>query len=226
MTTVDAAPPDIRLPVTGGVYFFCPGFVNYMTNATDIDEAKRILRREANARRRELATPDDAGRLLVDNLLGAGAVPDGATISGFWPIGGEIDLVPLLRALAARGHEIALPVVIGRDRPLLFRAWRDGDEMSEGLWGIREPLESAPEVTPQVLLVPLLAFDRAGYRLGYGGGFYDRSLEGLRSRGPVTAIGAAWAGQEVPAVPHDAHDQPLDWMLTERECFRIAGDRP
>jgi len=226
MTTVDAAPPDIRLPVTGGVYFFCPGFVNSMTSATDIDEAKRTLRREATARRRELATPDDAGRLLVDNLLGAGAVPDGATISGFWPIGGEIDLVPLLRALAARGHEIALPVVAGRGRPLLFRAWRDGDEMSEGPWGIREPLESAPEVAPQVLLVPLLAFDRAGYRLGYGGGFYDRSLEGLRSRGPVTAVGVAWAGQEVPAVPHDAHDQPLDWMLTERECFRIAGDRP
>ena len=197
-----------------------------MIIANDIDESKSALRREATARRRELVAPDDAARLLIDNLLGAGAIPEGATVSGFWPIGGEIDLAPVLRALAARGHEIALPVVVGRDQPLVFRAWRDGDEMSEGPWGIREPLESAPEIAPRVLLAPLLAFDRAGYRLGYGGGFYDRSLEGLRSRGDVTAIGAAWAGQEVPAVPHDVHDQPLDWMLTERECFRIAGDRP
>ena len=197
-----------------------------MTIAADIDDAKRAMRLEASARRKEVAVSGDAGHSLVDNLLGAGAVPDGAAVSGFWPIGSEIDLRPLMTALAARGHTVALPVVVGRDRPLLFRAWREGDAMAEGPYGIREPMESAAEVTPQVLLVPLLAFDRAGYRLGYGGGFYDRSLEGLRSRGPVTAIGAAWAGQEVPAVPHDAHDQPLDWMLTELECFRIAGDRP
>lgn len=196
-----------------------------MIIANDIDDSKSTLRREATARRRELVAPDDAARLLIDNLLGAGAIPEGATVSGFWPIGGEIDLTPVLRALAARGHEIALPVVVGRDQPLVFRAWRDGDEMSEGPWGIREPLESAPEIAPRVLLAPLLAFDRAGYRLGYGGGFYDRSLAMLRAGGDVTAIGAAWAGQEVPVVPHDAHDQPLDWMLTERECFRIAGDR-
>ncbi|MBE9557914.1 MAG: 5-formyltetrahydrofolate cyclo-ligase [Proteobacteria bacterium] len=196
-----------------------------IANDIDIDETKSALRREATARRRELVAPDDATRLLIDNLLGAGAIPAGATVSGFWPIGGEIDLLPVLRALAARGHEIALPVVVGKARPLVFRAWRDGDEMSEGPWGIREPLESAPEIAPRVLLVPLLAFDRAGYRLGYGGGFYDRSLEGLRARGAVTAIGAAWAGQEVSAVPHGAHDQPLDWMLTERECFHILGER-
>jgi 5-formyltetrahydrofolate cyclo-ligase len=95
--------------------------------------------------------------------------------------------------------------------------------MEEGAWGIREPLASAAEVMPGVLLVPLLAFDRAGYRLGYGGGFYDRTLETLRARGGAVAIGVAWAAQEVPAVPHGEHDQPLDWMLTERECFRIGG---
>lgn len=194
-----------------------------MTITADIDEAKRAMRREATARRRELAAPDDAGPLLVDNLLGAGAVPDGAPVSGFWPIGSEIDMAPVLRALAARGHAVALPVVVGRDRPLVFRAWREGDEMAEGPYGIREPLESAPEIAPRALLVPLLAFDRAGYRLGYGGGFYDRSLAMLREGGRAIAIGAAWAAQEVPAVPHDQHDQPLDWMLTERECFRIAG---
>jgi 5-formyltetrahydrofolate cyclo-ligase len=194
--------------------------------AADIDEAKRAMRREATARRREATAPDYAGALLIDNLLDAGAVPDGVAVSGFWPIGSEIDLRSLLLALAARGHAIALPVVVGRDRPLVFRAWREGDAMAEGPYGIREPLESAPEIAPEVLLVPLLAFDRAGYRLGYGGGFYDRSLAMLREGGLVTAIGAAWAAQEVPAVPHDQHDQPLDWMLTERECFRIAGARP
>ncbi|MBE9553105.1 MAG: 5-formyltetrahydrofolate cyclo-ligase [Proteobacteria bacterium] len=194
-----------------------------MTITADIDEAKRAMRREATARRREIAAPDDADPLLIDNLLGSRAVPDGAPVSGFWPIGSEVDMVPVLRALAARGHAVALPVVVGRNRPLVFRTWREGDAMAEGPYGIREPLESAPEIAPQVLLVPLLAFDRAGYRLGYGGGFYDRSLAMLREDGPVTAIGAAWAAQEVPAVPHDQHDQPLDWMLTERECFRIAG---
>lgn len=197
-----------------------------MTITADINEAKRAMRREATARRREATAPADAGLLLIDNLLGAAAVPDGAPVSGFWPIGSEVDVAPVLRALVARGHAVALPVVVGRDRPLVFRAWREGDAMGEGPYGIREPLESAPEIAPRVLLVPLLAFDRAGYRLGYGGGFYDRSLALLREGGPVVAIGAAWAAQEVPAVPHDQHDQPLDWVLTERECFRIAEARP
>jgi 5-formyltetrahydrofolate cyclo-ligase len=195
-----------------------------MTTNADIDEAKRVMRREATARRREVIAPADAAGRLIGNLLASGAVPEGASVSGFWPIGSEIDLRPLLMALAARGHSVALPVVVGRDRPLVFRAWREGNEMAEGQWGIREPLESAPEITPAVLLVPLLAFDRDGYRLGYGGGFYDRTLELLRTSGSAIAIGAAWAAQEVPVVPHGAHDQPLDWMLSERECFQIGGE--
>jgi 5-formyltetrahydrofolate cyclo-ligase len=197
-----------------------------MTIAADIDEAKRAMRREATTRRREMAAPGNVGPFLIDRLLGAGVVPDGVAVSGFWPIGSEIDVRPLLLALAARGHVIGLPVVAGRDQPLVFRSWREGDAMGEGPHGIREPLESAAEVTPGVLLVPLLAFDRAGYRLGYGGGYYDRSLGELRGGGRAIAIGVAWAAQEVPAVPHDRHDQPLDWMLTEREIFQIAESRP
>lgn len=194
-----------------------------MTAIADIDEAKRAMRKQAAARRKAVVAPGDATRSLIDNLLASGAVPEGAAISGFWPIGSEIDLRPVLIELAARGHAVALPVVAGRDRPLVFRVWHEGDAMKEGQWGIREPLESAPEVTPRVLLVPLLAFDRAGYRLGYGGGFYDRTLAQLRAHGDAIAIGAAWAAQEVPAVPHGEHDQPLDWILTERECFPIGG---
>ena len=197
-----------------------------MTETADIDEAKRAMRKQATARRNAVAAPGDAAGRLIENLLGSGAVPDGAAVSGFWPIGSEIDLRPVLAALAARGHAVALPVVAGPDLPLVFRAWHEGDAMAEGQWGIREPLDSAQEIAPEVLLVPLLAFDRAGYRLGYGGGFYDRTLEGLRARGRALAIGAAWAAQEVPAVPRGRYDQPLDWMLTERECFPIGGAAP
>lgn len=196
-----------------------------MQSATDIDEAKRALRKEAAARRSDAAAADDggAGARLAERFLGAVTVPAGAPVSGFWPIRTEIDVMPLLRALAARGHAIALPVVVGPARPLVFRAWREGDAMAAGPYGIREPLDDAPEIAPHVLLVPLLAFDRAGYRLGYGGGFYDRSLAALRDRGTAMAVGVAWAAQEVAAVPHDERDQPLDWVVTEQEALRIAG---
>jgi len=196
-----------------------------MQATSDIDETKRALRKEAAARRREAAAADDgsAGARLAERFLEVIDVPASAPVSGFWPIRTEIDVMPLLRALAARGHPIALPVVAGAAQPLVFRAWREGDTMAEGPWGIREPLDGAPEIAPQVLLVPLLAFDRTGYRLGYGGGFYDRSLAALRGKGAAVAVGAAWAAQEVAAVPRDGRDQPLDWVVTEREALRIPG---
>ncbi len=196
-----------------------------MHAATDINEAKRTLRTEAAARRRDAAAVDDgsAGERLAAHFLESVAVPDAAPVSGFWPIRTEIDVMPLLLALAARGHPVALPVVAGAGRPLTFREWREGDAMEEGPYGIREPIATAPALVPQILLVPLLAFDRAGYRLGYGGGFYDRSLAALRKAGTAVAVGAAWAAQEVAAVPRDASDQKLDWVVTEREALRISG---
>lgn len=196
-----------------------------MMTAADIDEAKRALRREALARRSALTAPADATARLLANLTDAGLVPDGAPVSGFWSIGDEIDVRPALLALRTRGHEIGLPVVVRRAQPLVFRAWRDGDQMAAGPFGIREPLPSAPEISPVVLLVPLLAFDREGYRLGYGGGFYDRTLAALRERGEIVAVGTAWAGQEVAHVPRDRYDQRLDWILTEGECAPVAGGR-
>ena len=196
-----------------------------MSALTDLDEAKQSLRRSATARRRDAAAGDDgaAGRTLAEIVLAGIALHDGAAVSGYWPIASEIDVMPLLRELAASGHAIALPAVTGKDRPLVFRAWRDGDAMADGPFGIREPLASAVEVEPRIVLAPLLAFDRQGYRLGYGGGFYDRSLAVLRGKRPTLAIGIAWAAQEVPAVPHDRRDQPLDWVATEREAIRMKG---
>lgn len=198
-----------------------------MSEAIDINETKRSCRARAVESRRAAALADDgtAGTRIAGNLLAAGMVPPGAPVSGFWPIRDEVDALTALRELAVRGHPVALPVVVGRGRPLVFRRWIESDGMATGPFGIREPLDGAPEIEPRVLLVPLLAFDRAGFRLGYGGGFYDRSLAGLRMAGDALAIGIAWAGQEVAAVPRDAHDQPLDWIVTEREAIRIGGER-
>lgn len=194
-------------------------------DAAGLVEAKQAARRAATARRRGEAAAGDgnAGSLLAEIALAEIDFADGAAIAGYWPIASEMDVQPLLRGLAARGHPIALPVVAGRGRPLIFRAWREGDEMADGAFGIREPLPAAAEIEPGVLLVPLLAFDRAGFRLGYGGGFYDRSLAGLREKAAVLAVGIAWAGQETAAVPRDSRDQPLDRIVTEREVIIVEG---
>ncbi|MDP4823335.1 MAG: 5-formyltetrahydrofolate cyclo-ligase, partial [Aestuariivirgaceae bacterium] len=136
-------------------------------------------------------------------------------VSAFYPFRSEISTLPLLEWLAAEGWRTALPIVLGPGVPLQFRAWAPGDEMGKGEWDIPIPLDTAPEVLPDVLFVPLLSFDRAGYRLGYGGGFYDRTLAKLRAIKPVTAIGTAYAGQEVDFVPRGEYDAPLDWILTE-----------
>jgi 5-formyltetrahydrofolate cyclo-ligase len=142
-------------------------------------------------------------------------------VSAFYPYQSEIDARPLLGKLAGEGWTTCLPIVIGEGLPLLFRRWLAGAPTVAGVWGIPRPPDSAGEVEPDVLIVPLLAFDRAGYRLGYGGGFYDRTLEKLRTRKTVIAIGVAYASQEVPHVPIGPHDQPLDYVMTEREVLQI-----
>jgi len=127
----------------------------------------------------------------------------------------------MLRTQTAAGHPIALPVVVRRGLPLLFRAWRPGQTLVAGSFGVPRPDKDQPERTPRVLIVPLLAFDRAGYRLGYGGGFYDRTLAGLWAQGEALAIGVGFAVQEVPRVPRDGMDARLDWVVTEREALQI-----
>ena len=154
-----------------------------------------------------------ADRLARYGLAFADLVP-GAVVSGFSAIGDEISALPLLTALARDGYRLCLPVMQGKGRPLLFRAWRPGDATGTAVWGIQEPLPSAEPLEPDVLLVPLLAFDAQGYRLGYGGGFYDRTIAGLRTRKTVVAIGLAFDEQRIDDVPHTTEDQRLDWVLT------------
>jgi 5-formyltetrahydrofolate cyclo-ligase len=153
------------------------------------------------------------GALLAEHLLREAPPPPGAIVAGFWPMGPEIDIRPLLLALHARGHRIALPVTPKRGNPLRFRQWQPGDTLARGPLGTSQPEPSARELTPDWLLVPLLAFDRAGRRLGYGGGYYDRTLDALPG---ATAIGTAYACQEVDEVPAGVDDAPLAAIATER----------
>lgn len=188
-------------------------------------DAKRALRVEARTAQRaaHVAAGRGASGRLRDNFHRAIAPEAGVAVSGYWPMPGEMDPRPLMEDMAVRGHPLCLPVVQGRGRPLLFRAWRRGDPLVPGALGILAPGSTAPSLVPGLLLVPLLAFDRQGFRLGHGAGYYDMTLAGLRAAGTVLAVGIAYAGQEVARVPREAHDEPLDWVVTEGEAIRIGA---
>jgi 5-formyltetrahydrofolate cyclo-ligase len=150
-----------------------------------------------------------------------------AVVSGFAPMADELRIWPLLRRLSGEGVRLVLPVMQGKGQPLIFRAWVSGDAMDSGVWGIAEPKADKPALDPDILLMPLLAFDRQGWRLGYGGGFYDRTLQGLRARKPVITVGLGYDEQEVDAVPRLDYDQRLDWVLTPSgplKCPREGKD--
>lgn len=190
------------------------------------DEKKRELRSVAKARR--LAAFDLHGKQAGEQIASFGLDFCGASpraiVSGFSAISDEIDAWPLMLQLQSQGFQLALPVIEGRGKPLTMRAWNPGDPMENKTWGIAEPLSSATEVFPDIVLVPLLAFDAAGYRLGYGGGFYDRTLQKLRAMKPVIAIGLAYDEQRVDAVPRDSYDQPCDWVLTPSGPVRCPAN--
>ncbi len=187
-----------------------------LADARTASDKKRELR-EAALARRDLMPPDDRVRAArkVAALAFPVAVLDGAIVAGFSPIKTEFNPLPLMRMLAKAGGQLALPKVMGRGRPLSMRAWNFGDPLVPGVWGIREPKPDAPEVTPDILLVPFTAFDRKGYRVGYGAGYYDLTLEILRAKKKIVAVGVGFATQEVEDVPAEAHDQKLDYVLTE-----------
>lgn len=174
---------------------------------------KTCLRTAALARRKGAGIPGSAFLPAFAAL----PIPPGAVLAGYWPIGDEADVRPLLDAWTARGFPAALPLVAAKDAPLLFRRWRPGMTLEAGPHKTFHPPASAGEVEPRVLLVPLLAFDGRGGRLGYGGGYYDRTLAALRGAGKqVLAVGVAFAAQEVLDLPMENHDQRLDWLITER----------
>jgi len=153
--------------------------------------------------------------------LTAALVPHaGKVLAGYMAMRTEIDPLP---AMAAHRGPVCVPVIEGAGLPLRFREWTPGAALTPGAFGALVP-ESGGWLVPEVLVVPLVAFDASGFRLGYGGGFYDRTLEALRARGPVTAIGFAWAAQELPEVPVEPTDQPLDLIVTERGIWHPRGN--
>lgn len=190
---------------------------------SSLEERKRQARAAATVARAEAAAEDPvaSGYALCERVLPAIEFPSACVVSAYWPIGSEIDPRPLMIHLHEDGHPMALPVTPARGNPLAFRAWRPDDTLEAAGFGTRVPLAFQPELTPRVLIVPLLAFDRAGYRLGYGGGYYDRTLARLRQAGAVLAVGVAYAAQEVAAVPRDGSDQPVDWIVTEAESICV-----
>ena len=191
---------------------------------SSIVELKRRLRTEARKRRDEAAAKGDIGARLIDMFEQHVSLPRDITIAGYYPIGSEANILPLLYALQQKGLDLALPVVETSYRPLIFRRWDEATEMQEGAFGILEPAPGAASVYPGLMLTPLLAFDRQGNRLGYGGGFYDLSIRSVREKQPVYALGVAYAAQEVTAVPCDKYDTVLDGILTENGVIRLESE--
>jgi 5-formyltetrahydrofolate cyclo-ligase len=189
-----------------------------LMSSSSIEESKAELRREALARRESMPAPlrAAAAQTIAARPLPV-AVKPGMIVSGYSPLKSEINPIPLLRRCAQAGAGLALPVVVGRGQPLLLRAWGFGEPLDAGVWGIREPPVSAPEVLPDILIVPLLAFDRTGHRIGYGAGYYDMTIMRLRAAKPIIAIGIAFACQEIAKVPFTPRDAPLELVLTEHE---------
>jgi 5-formyltetrahydrofolate cyclo-ligase len=190
----------------------------------DISKMKAALRREALARRDALpaAERQQAAETIAARSFPVAIAP-GVVVSGFMPLKSEINPLPLMRKLADSGAMLALPVVAGKGQPLVMRAWAFGVPLASGVWGIREPMPDAPVVDPDILIVPLLAFDRHGHRLGYGAGYYDMTIAALRAKKPVVAIGIGYAAQEVETVPTTPRDERLDLVLTERETIDVRS---
>jgi 5-formyltetrahydrofolate cyclo-ligase len=189
-----------------------------------ISELKSVIRKDALMRRDALPA---AERAKAAEAIAARAFPlaltPGTIVSGFMPLKTEISPLPLMRTLAAQGAQLALPAIDGRGKPLIMRSFAFGDELASGQWGIREPKADAAEVAPDILLVPLLAFDRTGHRIGYGAGYYDMTIAKLRATKPAIAVGIAFAAQEIGEVPVTPRDARLDLVLTEREIIDLRG---
>ena len=192
-----------------------------MANIAETDSPKARLREQAFARRDALPADE---RAAAAEAIAVRPFPvtisAGMVVSGFSPMKTEINPIPLMRKAAQLGARLALPAIAGRGKPLIMRAYAFGDELARGQWGIREPKADAPEVAPDILIVPLAAFDRAGHRIGYGAGYYDMTINLLRAKKKrAVAMGIAFAAQEIASVPATERDARLDFVLTEREVI-------
>ena len=187
----------------------------------DLAQQKSAAREAAKMRRAAAHKPNliTPAAIEVINHLPAHKFKD-AVIGGVWPLQGELDVRPLMAALYDHGHQLSLPCTPPSGNPLTFRKWKPTHTLKAGPYKTREPYPEQPVMTPTFVLVPLLAFTSQGHRLGYGGGYYDRTLARLRGQGPVFACGVAYAAQEAPDLPTDEYDQPLDGILTE-QYFKV-----
>ena len=190
-----------------------------------MNDPKRAARRGAKARREAAASrrDNDAAAFNLERVLKE--FPDDSIVAGYLPIGSEISPVPVMERLAERGRDLCVPVVTGNRRPLGFRQWIPSGDLIKADHGIPVP-SSGAWLRPDILIVPLLAFDAEGYRLGYGGGHYDITLEFLRKTGRPSAIGFAYAAQQTDRVPTEAFDQRLDMVVTERRVLRFGDTLP
>jgi 5-formyltetrahydrofolate cyclo-ligase len=189
-----------------------------------VSNQKAELRADAQTRRDSLPANErkTAAKTIASRKFPLAITPS-SIISGFMPLKSEINPLPVMQKLAEAGARLALPAIAGRGKPLIMRAWEFGAPLDRGQWGIREPKPEAPEVEPDILLVPLLAFDREGFRIGYGAGYYDMTIYRLRALKPVIAVGIAFAAQEVAKIPTTPRDERLDLVLTEREVIDLRG---
>ena len=182
--------------------------------------SKAELRALALAKRDALS--DEQRATAAEALAKRGApfeIAQGMIVSGYAPIRSELDPAPLMKKLADKGARLALPCINARGQSLIFRSWSPQDRLMLGPLGIPEPSPAAAEVHPDVMLVPIAAFDKLGHRIGYGAGYYDYTFAHLRKAKHVIGVGLAFAAQETKAIPALSHDVPLDYVLTERKTF-------
>ncbi len=186
-------------------------------------ELKERLRSEGFARRDELDKDfrHDAAQRIMAQALDLPDLQGVTPVGGYWPIRTEVDPRPLMEALLERRQDVALSQILHPH--LSWRLWQPGDVLVKGGFGVREPGPDAPEVFPKALLVPLVAFDRRGGRIGYGKGHFDRAIAALEKQHPTLTIGLAYAVQEIDEVPVEPHDRPLDIIITEAELIRTTS---
>ncbi len=190
----------------------------------NIEQIKQQMREDVLKKRQQAhhILRARAAQDIIGHFMSSISPAPGISVAGYWPLSGELDDTALLQHLCEKDFLCCLPVVVQKGEVLAFRRWQPGMKLEEGYSGTRHPPQSSPETVPDILLVPLIAFDRAGYRLGYGGGFYDRTLHHLRTHKQIIAVGVAYAAQQVPIVPHEGRDERLDWVITEEGAIRCS----